>query len=347
MSAGSFINQTFDDRDTTDLHYAGAWPSPQTGSWNATNVGESGTLSSTEDIRANVTFIFSIPANAVYYYGIPRCCGGLYAICLDCDPNNPIFEMIDAVNTTDDGKNPPVVLWSKTFDTTGIHEILLTNQNDSRFGHSQITLDRFDLQVSNTAPVVTSFISEAPSSPATSPATSFAPLATSSVSAIAQSKPSVPEGAIIGAIIGAIVGVTGLIVILMVWIFWRRQRRSRALDDQGLRMAQTPFYTHSVAPPGVGPYIITDNTSKSISSINTSKRRAPHLSDVYTPVASSSSASPARPRREIDAGQIPHDLSDGETLPPEYDQIFRRAAQNVPPMSSENLASFDLLRGKS
>ena len=47
-------------------------------------------------------------AVAFYYYGIPRCCGGYYAICVDCDPNNPIFTHIDAVNTSDDGRNPPV-----------------------------------------------------------------------------------------------------------------------------------------------------------------------------------------------------------------------------------------------
>ena len=47
-------------------------------------------------------------AVAFYYYGIPRCCGGYYAICVDCDPNNPIFTHIDAVNTSDDGQNPPV-----------------------------------------------------------------------------------------------------------------------------------------------------------------------------------------------------------------------------------------------
>jgi hypothetical protein len=50
----------------------------------------------------------SVPAIAFYYYGIPRCCGGLYGICIDCDPLNPNFIPIDAVNRTDDGKNPPV-----------------------------------------------------------------------------------------------------------------------------------------------------------------------------------------------------------------------------------------------
>jgi hypothetical protein len=51
-----------------------------------------------------------VPAKAFYFYGIPRCCGGFYAICIDCDPDNPQFISIDAVNATDNGKNPPVGL---------------------------------------------------------------------------------------------------------------------------------------------------------------------------------------------------------------------------------------------
>jgi hypothetical protein len=34
--------------------------------------------------------------------------GGLYRICVDCDNNNPLYDEIDAVNTTDDGGNDPV-----------------------------------------------------------------------------------------------------------------------------------------------------------------------------------------------------------------------------------------------
>ncbi|KAJ3795120.1 hypothetical protein GGU11DRAFT_251280 [Lentinula aff. detonsa] len=346
-TSGAFINQTYDDRDTTDLHYAGGWESPQVGSWNASNVGESGTLSSTEDIRANVTFIFPTPANAVYYYGIPRCCGGLYAICVDCDPNNPIFEMIDAVNVTDDGKNPPVILWSKSFNGLGIHQILLTNQNDSRFGHSQITIDRFELQIPNTAQVVTSLISETTvASSATSSATSSSALATTS---------SVPVGAIIGAVAGAL-SLIGFII--FIWVFRRRRkRRSRAVDEsqsQGAHMGVTPFFVPSVALSSIK---FSNLESGSSSPPKRSKRHKPSAhsaSDMSTSVASTS-LSPVDnhpttgrlipQRREIDAGHIPDDFSDSETLPPEYDQIFRRATSSSvgnlprPPMLTGQLAS--------
>ncbi|KAJ3815644.1 hypothetical protein F5876DRAFT_71848 [Lentinula aff. lateritia] len=322
------INQTYDDRDTADLHYAGGWPSPQDGSYNASNVGQSGTLSSTEDIRANVTFTFPIPANAVYYYGIRRCCGGLYAICVDCDPDNPIFETIDAVNVTDDGKNPPVILWSKTFDTFGIHAIILTNQNDSRFGHSQITIDRFELQVPNTDPVVTTLVSE----PLATPSIASSPSPTASV--LAQSKAPVPLGAIIGAIVGAVV----LICFLIMWVLHRRRRkRNRAPDDFGpssqmASIASTPRYAPTVTPTGGESFTVSPLSARKY------RRRTPpssSSSDVDTSVASTSSSSPLasrpfpRPRRETDAGHFPDDFSDGETLPPDYDQVFQSAPRST------------------
>ena len=119
-------NLTFDDRDESHLVYESYWF--HEGSWNASHVGKTGTLSSTELVDASVTFTFpgmtlelsgtlerptlnipyTEPANAFYYFGIPRCCGGLYAICIDCDPNSPNFIEIDAVNASDDGQNPPV-----------------------------------------------------------------------------------------------------------------------------------------------------------------------------------------------------------------------------------------------
>ena len=50
-----FLNQTFDDRDTTHLKYGGDWV--MGGSYNASNVGETGTLASTKDLNATITFV--------------------------------------------------------------------------------------------------------------------------------------------------------------------------------------------------------------------------------------------------------------------------------------------------
>ncbi len=118
------LNLTYDDRLTDILKYVGSWTN--NGSYNASNFGESGTLSFTKDTTARVTFTFpgefllrspseniiysfSVPANAFYYYGLRRCCGGVYQICIDCDHlDSFIMEKVDAVNETDDGTNPPV-----------------------------------------------------------------------------------------------------------------------------------------------------------------------------------------------------------------------------------------------
>ncbi|KAJ4472434.1 hypothetical protein C8J55DRAFT_563189 [Lentinula edodes] len=287
MSAGPFINQTYDETDTTVLHYTGGWPSPQD-AWNVSNTGD-GRILSSEDIRANVTFIFPTPANAVYYYGLPRCCGALYAICVDClSSKAPIFETIDAVNVTDVGNSPPIVLWSKTFDTPGIHEILLTNQNDSRFGRSQITIDRFELQIPNTATSSISGTLSTASSPS-SVVTSSIPETSSNISStfpVANAKPPPPIGAIIGGVVGALV-LIGFIIIM--WVFrQRRQRRYRAPDDP--------------RPAGSMPFIVLVSSPPSLNS--------PPRHNT-TPL----------PRGVTDSGPVPDNFSDGEMLPPGYDQI--------------------------
>ncbi|PBL00288.1 hypothetical protein ARMGADRAFT_1024304 [Armillaria gallica] len=63
------------------------------------------------------------PVNVSYDYRSSRCRGGKYAISVDCEPDNPNFECID----------PPhcqTVLHFKNFDKSGIHDVILANQND-------------------------------------------------------------------------------------------------------------------------------------------------------------------------------------------------------------------------
>jgi len=57
-------NVTFDDRDRINFQYDGQWD--LNGVWNATNVGMSGTLSSTNDPHANVTFVSTILISLVF-----------------------------------------------------------------------------------------------------------------------------------------------------------------------------------------------------------------------------------------------------------------------------------------
>ncbi|KAJ8084807.1 hypothetical protein PM082_003584 [Marasmius tenuissimus] len=140
---------TYDGRDSRIFEYGGFWFLD--GTYSSTKfANETGNLASTNDLLANVTFTFPIPAIAFYYYGVPRKNGALYGICIDCEPNNMRFQDVDALDTLGNGLGPSVALFSKVFDTPEKHVIILRNQNDTRIvpkGNSQMTIDRFVLDV--------------------------------------------------------------------------------------------------------------------------------------------------------------------------------------------------------
>ncbi|KAJ8084856.1 hypothetical protein PM082_003633 [Marasmius tenuissimus] len=179
MSASNTVrskNVTYDDRDFQNLRYETSWFTE--GTWSSPQ--DSGTLSSTNDPNARLTFTFPQQAIAFYYYGMRRSQGGLYGLCIDCDPDVPVndkrFETVDALDRSDNGQNPPVVLFSRTFSTPGTHVVVLTNRNDTRVvpsGNSQITVDRFVLEVpDDSSPVTTQQPSTTSSIPPSSATTS-------------------------------------------------------------------------------------------------------------------------------------------------------------------------------
>ncbi|KAK0438867.1 uncharacterized protein EV420DRAFT_1486519 [Desarmillaria tabescens] len=102
----SYSNYSYSLENLDVFKWEGSW---ELTAYDASSINEVGVMAWTQDLTANVTFTFPAPANAFYYYGIPRCCGALYAICIDCDPESSKFEKINAVNSTDDGKNPPFI----------------------------------------------------------------------------------------------------------------------------------------------------------------------------------------------------------------------------------------------
>ncbi|KAK0484506.1 hypothetical protein IW261DRAFT_1456995 [Armillaria novae-zelandiae] len=298
-----------------------------------TRTGETGTLSSTKDQTANVTFTFPQAANAFYYYGIPRCCGGMYAICIDCDFDSPNFEPIDGVNRSDDGQNPPIVLYSKTFDTPEVHKVTLSNQKDPRFagGNSQITLARFVIQVQDDiSPVPESSISSMATS-SISATSSIAPEASqTSTPSSTTSKP--PIGAIVGGVLGGIVAIS---LCFIIWFFMRRRHRTQPEhNNTNTSFHTSPYqYTPFIIP---GPrtntptvYTVTDITSDytpqktnrtpGASVLNSSSGRT-------QPSSSRMASSDRLPRRETDAGRIDigDDDDDLRTLPPEYEDVFSR-----------------------
>jgi len=289
-------NVTYDDRDST-LDYSPGWF--RTGTYNATSVGQTGTLASSSiTTGVNVTFVFPTPATDFFYFGIKRCCGGSYLICIDCDPNKPQYTTINAVDPTDDGQSPPVVLFSKSFEVAGVHEVILMNEPDLAFGgNSQITLDRFELTVPDpaAAPTTTSttptlFSTSAPLS--SGPAT----LENSSSSSSSQLLPP-----ILGGVLG---GLAILLIILGIWLLLRRRSRR-------------PVYNEEQAPDHQ-----EQRLWRNASRFTTSTVPATMISTTFSTSAS---------RREMDAGRIEEYPSPEDTLPPEYGQVFSPAG-SVPPV---------------
>ncbi|KAK0484508.1 hypothetical protein IW261DRAFT_1560157 [Armillaria novae-zelandiae] len=329
----SYHNISYDNTETDFLKYVGTWATD--GSYTATNAGETGTLSLTKDQTGNVTFIFPESANAFYYYGIRRCCGGWYAICIDCDFDSPTnsFESIDAVNTTDDGLNPPVVLYSKTFDTPGVHKIILTNQKDMRYsgGNSQMTLDRFVIQVEDESASASAYLTSVSST------TSIAASSISATSSIApgasrsSTTSSTTSKAPIGAIVGGVLGGVAATILLcfIVWFFMRRRHHiqySTQLEHNNMNTSLYPYSPFIVARSNTHTPTadsISDRTSRKTNrtpgaSVSNSSSGRPH------PSSSRMASGERLPRRETDAGRI--DIGDDDdylrTLPPEYEDIF-------------------------
>ncbi|KIY48416.1 hypothetical protein FISHEDRAFT_73614 [Fistulina hepatica ATCC 64428] len=369
-------NVTYDDRDHTVLDYEGYWF--LTGTYNASSVHETGTLSSTDVFGSNVTFVFPTPATAFFYYGIKRCCGGSYLICIDCDPNDMLWQTIDGVNRSDDGKNPPVVLYSKTFDTAGVHEVILKNQNDTRFGASQMTLDRFVITAVDDSTSANSTTSTTTSS------STYAGASLSSSSSASSSGSSVPYGAIIGGVVAGI----ALIVLLVLAIFCTRRRTQSDLSEP------QPLERVQAMPHPLRPYTIDHTPQPSLSSTPSSQTcltakygygRLDRSRDstlqtpaaLYIPEAemryhpeggllvssgggigtlrsastrttsSGANASPTSPRRrrrrERDAGPAPLVEEEEEVLPPEYTQVFPRRRTTRAAVSQEtNTARRDM-----
>ncbi|KAK0194610.1 hypothetical protein F5146DRAFT_444345 [Armillaria mellea] len=329
-----YHNITIENTELEFLKFAGSWT--VNGLYNANNVDGTGTLSLTKDQTANVTFTFPEAANAFYYYGMGRCCGGLYAICIDCDFDSPTssFESIDAVNRTDDGKNPPVVLYSKTFDTPGVHKIILTNQKDTRFsgGNSQLTVDRFVIQVEDGSTSASESSTTSIATSSISVTSSITPEASQS-STTSSTTSKMPIGAIVGGVLGAITAI--LLCFIVQWFFMRRRHHPQHSTQPEHDNTNSSFYS---SPYQYSPFIVPyTNTPTAYTSDHTSRKRnrtsvvvgasVLNSSSGHTHPSSSRMASGSGehlPRRETDAGRIDVDDDGGDlrTLPPGYEDTF-------------------------
>ncbi|KAK1217107.1 hypothetical protein PQX77_020253 [Marasmius sp. AFHP31] len=267
-----FKNVTFDDRDSLHFHYdENGWYNK--GTWSSPRAHKSGTMSSSEQLNASVTFTFPKPAVAFYYYGLGRAFGGLYGICIDCDPSDMRFEPVDALNRSDDGGNPPVVLFSKRFDIPGTHVIVLTNTNDTRVipsGASQITVTQFVLEIddspqsstqepasisssttatsesrtttiTNIPPSLTQSPSEEPNSPSSASAFSLILPPPSSSSNFGDATNSTAPVAIIAGAVGGIF--TAVILIVVGLCYFHRKRARDAVVNGPMSSPSGPFHS--------------------------------------------------------------------------------------------------------
>lgn len=238
-----------------------------------------------------------------------------------------------------------------TFAEPGVHEIILKNQNDTRFGKSQITLDRFDLQVVDpNAPDPT--LATTSSAPTLSSITASS---TAKVASSGSSKSSTPVGAIVGGVIGGLFLVAALIFFFVILARRRRKDYPVTLDSQ------FPYDTPAPAPdpfPMTTPYYgpMRQNTMSSTFTGSTAPLRQyigkrhyqqPSVSETTTSNAytATSLASPSRvPRRETDAGRVLVE-DDNPTLPPEYEQVFTRG--RVTSGSTESGSAFGSSSGSA
>ncbi|KAL1707055.1 hypothetical protein EV121DRAFT_288847 [Schizophyllum commune] len=265
-------NVTYDDRDTTNIHYNGWWFT--TGSYNATSVGETGTLSSSNSPDASLVFTFPQPAIAFYYYGMLRSGGGWYLLCIDCGPNEQLWDYsIDAHNASDDGRNPPVLLYTEAWHEPEVHEVILQNTNDTRFGHydTQITLDRFILTIDDGTAGDADERTSNPTSSSTSESSitftlSSAASSSSSSSSATSIAASYPKHAPVGAVSGAVAGAV-LFVAIVFFCWWRRHRRSclslpssvdrprSPTEPSPYMKGRLPSLTTTSTTPGLSPYV--------------------------------------------------------------------------------------------
>ncbi|KAK1229296.1 hypothetical protein PQX77_007641, partial [Marasmius sp. AFHP31] len=209
-----------------------------------------------------------------------------------------------------------VLLFSKRFDTPAQHVVNLRNQNDTRGvprGNSEITIDRFVLEVVDESPV---------------PVTSH-----------------------IGAIVGGAIGGFLLAIIMIatgVYYWHRRHKRNlaSALDDFDPDDSETNFPT-MVPYPVMNPSSVLKEQPKAGESNPTPQRpTSPTPSSGSTAIVTyfrfrsrgwhrevDTEQRPER-RRETDAGPIPAE-DEESTLPPLYDQIFQADPSNCPPSGQE------------
>ncbi|KAK1217109.1 hypothetical protein PQX77_020255 [Marasmius sp. AFHP31] len=317
--------------DTDNFDYTGFWTR------DASDGGQITTgLWSTSDPEATVSFNFPVPAIAFHYFGFLRPKGGLFSVCIDCDPYSLRFATVtDATNTTGDGENTSGALFSRVFDTPGQHVVLMRSENNTcnpAGNSSRLTIDRFVLEVVDDSTPVTQ---SSPSRPSSPPASN-------------SGKSGPQTGAIVGGAVGG--GLIWAIILTLIGFHYSRRRRKRLRSNQLVSAHDGNETDGNTTSEPILP--TTTIVPYSLMHPSITKEERPKAGSVQPP-RSSSTSSQSRSRnvrsnitahfhlrrerqREADTESGPLE-DDCFTLPPSYEDVFQAGATNrLPPGHEPN-----------
>jgi len=130
-------NVTIDDTDNTTIRYQGKWVGANLGFFTFTYSTRTGDNFS----------VVTPPILAFYYFAFYS--SRLNQICIDCDPNNRAWGIIDLSSPAHHGDSG--LIYSKQWEDAVVHEIIIANRADPRLGGNSttITLDKLVYTVDN------------------------------------------------------------------------------------------------------------------------------------------------------------------------------------------------------
>ncbi|PPQ76916.1 hypothetical protein CVT24_008930, partial [Panaeolus cyanescens] len=347
MSSGQLQNRTFDDRDS-HLIYQGHWNLQ--GTWDAPGIGH-GTISSTsyETQPANVTFTFPEPAVAFFFYGLQTEMGGMYGICVDCDPNNPNWESIDAFNPDAFGQSPPLSCSAQDHHSkrTGYKNqlraewLIYTRRRPLRYPdrkagchYPMISPTSNSVLEPTTAANATSTSAslnmitvsghgstQTPASTTTTAASKTTTLVTiessdiSSPTTTSSSRNKIAIGPIVGGLLGGLASLC-----LLIYLVYRRYKRTERSKSERAQTTVHHYCGTQNAPPAISmpaPIIANSNSTKAAEMRGTAASPAP-TRQLPTSTSHGGRQMQAMVRRERDGGPLQfvneEDSEDGNGL---------------------------------
>ncbi|KIM39474.1 hypothetical protein M413DRAFT_191748 [Hebeloma cylindrosporum] len=211
------IQPSIDDTNTTLITYEGTWEelTGSTRQWEAS-------VHSTITPGSSATFKFR--GYQVWVWGTIPAGVGSNLVDFSIDGSTP--------NVTSRTSNGSAVYNEQYYASPLLretyHTIVVTNRGSNANGNTEFLLDRFEFESSDTVPLFT------PSGVIATPTSTPSSTATGSNGGTTSSGSKTPVGAITGAVIGAL----ALIIIVLLYLLWRR-RKGRGEDSSDTEKKST------------------------------------------------------------------------------------------------------------